>query len=297
MSGVSKVVLLVIAGLSGVFVLIMGNNPFGNGGSSKDENPTNPTYVVSEEDEEEDRKAVRDVVHNLPLGTLNYLPTQELGDQLVHYNYYTMSYSNQHKNAEWVAYELLGARLDLSDREERQNFKSDPNVRAEASSSDYSNSGYDRGHLVPAHDMDFNERAMSESFYMTNVSPQVPDFNRGIWKSLEGNIRKWAKKEQRLYVVTGPLLKKTVEQADRISPDGPTIPRGFFKIVVDYEGEEKKAIAFMFKNKAIDQPLERFVTTIDVVETYTNLDFFPDLTTEEEIALESVSDLSLWAID
>jgi endonuclease G len=294
MSGVSKIVLLVIAGLSGLFVLIMGNNPFGNGGNTKAENPTNPRQTVLEDD---DRAVVRDVVHNLPLGTLNYIPTQELGDQLVHYSYYTISYSNQHQNAEWVAYELLGARLDLSDREERQNFKSDPNVRAEASSSDYSNSGYDRGHLVPAHDMDFNERAMSESFYMTNVSPQVPDFNRGIWKSLEGNIRKWAKKEQRLYVITGPLLKKTVEQADRISPDGPTIPRGFFKIVVDYEGEEKKAIAFMFKNKAINQPLERFVTTIDLVETYTNLDFFPDLTTEEEIALESVSDLGLWTID
>lgn len=295
MSGVSKIVLLVVAGLSGVFVLIMGNNPFGNdGGSTNGENPRdNPTYTVSTEDDNNDID-VRDVKNDLPVGTLNYLPTQELGDQLVRYNYYTISYSNQHQNAEWVAYELLGARLDLSNREERQNFKSDPNVRSEASSSDYSNSGYDRGHLVPAHDMDFNERAMSESFYMSNVSPQVPDFNRGIWKSLEGNIRKWAKKEKRLYVITGPLLKKTVEQADRISPTGPTIPRGFFKIVMDYEGSEKKAIAFMFKNKAIDQPLERFVTTIDLVETYTNLDFFPNLTISEEAALESVSDLSLW---
>lgn len=89
-------------------------------------------------------------------------------------------------------------------------------------------------------------------------------------------------------------MKKTVEEADRISPTGPTIPRGFFKIVMDYEGDEKKGIAFMFKNKNIDQPLERFVTTIDLVERYTNLDFFPDLTAEEEEALEAVSDISLW---
>jgi endonuclease G len=294
MSGVSKIVLLVVAGLSGVLVLIMGNNPFG-GGSANEENPTNPTYTVSEEEDDTQEVDVRDFDDNLPLGTLNYLPTQELGDQLVRYNYYTMSYSNEHKNAEWVAYELLGARLDLSTRRERQNFKSDPNVRSEASSSDYSNSGYDRGHLVPAYDMNFNEKAMSESFYMTNVSPQVPDFNRGIWKRLEGTVRKWAKKEKRLYVITGPLLKKTVEEAERISPTGPTIPRGFFKIVVDYEGGEKKGIAFMFKNKDIDQPLEQFVTTIDLVERYTNLDFFPDLTAEEERAIESVSDISLWA--
>ncbi len=299
MSGVSKIVLLVVASLSGVLVLIMGNNPFGGGGeNTKDENPT---YTVSEDDDDNNNNNkvvdVRDIDDDLPLGTLNYLPTQALGDQLVRYSYYTISYSNQHQNAEWVAYELLGARLNLSNREERQNFKSDPNVRSEASSSDYRNSGYDRGHLVPAHDMDFNEQAMSESFYMTNVSPQVPDFNRGIWKSLEGNIRKWAKREKRLYVITGPLLKKTVEEADRISPTGPTIPRGFFKIVVDYEGGEKKGIAFMFKNKNIDQPLERFVTTIDLVERYTNLDFFPDLTAADEAAIESVSDISLWARD
>jgi len=284
MSGVSKMVLLAVAGLSGVLVLIMGNNPFGGG---SEENPTNPTYTVSEVD-------VRDIDDNLPLGTLNYLPTQELGDQLVRYNYYTVSYSSQHKNAEWAAYELLGARLDLSTRTKRKNFKSDPNIDSEASSSEYRNSGYDRGHLVPAHDMNFNETAMSESFYMTNVSPQVPDFNRGIWKSLEGKVRKWAKKEKRLYVITGPLLKKTVEDAERISPTGPTIPRGFFKIVVDYEGGEKKGIAFMFKNKDIDQPLEQFVTTIDLVERYTNLDFFPNLTAEEERTIESVSDISLW---
>lgn len=289
MSGITKVVLLAVAGLSGVLVLIMGNNPLGG----ENTNEENPTYTVSEDDDRQDVD-VRDIDDNLPLGTLNFLPTQELGDQLVRYNYYTISYSNQHKNAEWVAYELLGARLDLSNREERQSFRADPNVRAEASSSDYSNSGYDRGHLVPAHDMDFNQKAMSESFYMSNVSPQVPDFNRGIWKSLEGRIRKWAKKEKRLYVITGPLLKKTVEEADRISPTGPTIPRGFFKIVMDYDGNEKKAIAFMFKNKNIDQPLERFVTTIDLVEKYTNLDFFPDLTPEEEAALEAVSDISLW---
>lgn len=281
MSGVSKMVLLVVAALSSVLILIMGNNPFG-GEQTKDENPTNRTYTVSEEDD------------NLPIGTLNYLPTQELGDQLIEHHYYTMSYSTKHKNAEWVAYELWGARLDLSSGVERQNFKMDPNVESEASSSDYTNSGYDRGHLVPAHDMDFNKKAMSESFYMTNVSPQVPDFNRGIWKKLEGEVRKWAKNEKRLYVITGPLLRKRVRESNRLNPTGPTIPRGFFKIVVDYEGTEKKGIAFMFKNKDIDQPLERFVTTIDIVEEYTNLDFFPDLTVEEEATLESVSDLSLW---
>ena len=130
MSGITKVVLLGVAALSGLFVLIMGNS--GGGG---DTNVEHPTYTVSDDDDRHNVD-VRDVNDNLPPSTLNYLPTQELGDQLVQYSYYTISYSNQHKNAEWVAYELLGARLDLSNRKERQNLKSDPNVRAKASSKD-----------------------------------------------------------------------------------------------------------------------------------------------------------------
>lgn len=281
----SKMLLLVAAAVSGIFVLILGNNPLGgnNKSTSEEYNTTHNqgTTQIPKEDE-------------LPTGTLNYLPTQQLGDQLVKYHYYTLSYSSQHQNAEWVAYELRGARLDLSDREERTSFRADPYVLTEASSADYANSGYDRGHLVPAYDMNFNERAIQESFYMTNVCPQVPDFNRGIWKRLESVVRKWAKKEGRLYVITGPLLRKNMEDVERIKPSGPTIPRGFYKIILDYDGAQKKAIAFMFKNKEIHQPLENFVTTIDRVEAYTNLDFFPDLSEEEQTQLEAVSNPELW---
>src|SRR5450759_1124712 len=92
--------------------------------------------------------------------------------------------------------------------EERGNFKMDQLVTTISSkSSDYTKSGYDRGHLCPAADMGFNPVAMEESFFMSNISPQVPDFNRGLWKELEMTVRKWAIKEHKLYVVTGPVFK------------------------------------------------------------------------------------------
>ena len=274
MKEISKLVVLIAAAVTGILALFMGNNPI-----QVDDNYTNDVRWQDEE---------------LPESTLNYIPTQALGDELIEHTYYTVSYSSHHQNPEWVAYELQSALLERTQDQKRSNFRSDPATEAEAKSSDYSNSGYDRGHLVPAYDMNFNEQAMKESFYMTNVSPQVPDFNRGIWKSLESKVRKWAEEERRLYVIAGPLLRKRVSHDDRIIDDGPTVPRGFYKIILDYDGSNKKGIAFMFKNKEIDRPLEDFVTTIDKVEEYTNIDFFPNLNPEEERALESISSAHLW---
>jgi endonuclease G len=73
--------------------------------------------------------------------------------------------------------------------------------------SDYTNSGFDRGHLAPAGDMKWSETAMDESFLMSNISPQKPAFNRGIWKKLEEKIRSWAIENDSIIVVTGLFLK------------------------------------------------------------------------------------------
>ena len=283
MRELSKVLLLLIAAITGILALLMGNDPFAEYYDVPNNGPnTDPTLINISED------------NDLPESNLNIIPTQVLGDELIKHRYYTLSYSSHHQNAEWVAYELRGDRLDLPNGAERPSFKSDPATESAAKNSDYNKTGYDRGHLAPAHDMDFNKTAMEESFYMTNVSPQVPDFNRGIWKSLETKVRKWAKQEKRLYVVTGPLLRKRVSKDARMTADGPSIPKGFYKIILDYDEPQKKGIAFMFKNKASDQPLKKFVATIDLVEEYTGLDFFPDLSKKEQKELEGQSNPDLW---
>jgi endonuclease G len=89
----------------------------------------------------------------------------------------------------------------------KDNFRSDPKVKTgSAALSDYKGSGYDRGHLAPAADFKWSATAMSESFYMSNMSPQVPGFNRGIWKNIESTVRNWAVENDEIYIVTGPVL-------------------------------------------------------------------------------------------
>lgn len=230
---------------------------------------------------------------DVPASTLNYLPSRAVGDQLITHRYYTISYSYHHQNPEWVAYELLGKRLKQS-QHDRVAFREDPKAPKAASSEVYTNSGYDRGHLVPAHDMAFDAQAMEESFYMTNICPQDPDFNRGIWKRLEHQVRTWAEQEQRLYVITGPILRERVPREARLKTSGPSVPRQFFKVILDYDGTNAKGIAFILENKGSDEPLENFVTSIDRVEAYTGLDFFPNLSPQEEKHLEGSADMERW---
>ena len=82
------------------------------------------------------------------------------------------------------------------------------NPHRNATTGDYRRSGYDRGHLAPAADMAFSRQTMADSFFMSNMSPQKPAFNREIWKDLEALVRSFAITEQKIVVVTGPILPK-----------------------------------------------------------------------------------------
>ncbi len=157
-----------------------------------------------------------------------------------------------------------------------------------AKSSDYTKSGYDRGHLCPAADMGFSPTSMEESFLMSNISPQAPDFNRGIWKELETEVRKWAKKEHQIYVVTGPVFK---DNKGTIGADKVLVPGYFFKIIYE-ETDEPKIIAFVFPNRKSDRPLTDFTVSVDEAEKLTGFDFFSQLPDELEAKLESRVELS-----
>jgi endonuclease G len=176
--------------------------------------------------------------------------------------------------------------------EERSNkFRVDKMVPTEsAKSADYTKSGYDRGHLCPAADMGFNPVAMEESFLMSNISPQAPDFNRGIWKELETTVREWAKKEHRLIVVTGPVFK---DNKGTIGQENILVPGYFYKVVYDLTGQPRM-IAFVLPNAKSDRPLTDFAVSADEVEKLTGLDFFSQLPDDEENKLEATVQLSGW---
>ena len=142
-------------------------------------------------------------------------------------------------------YELNNNKLTGPAKRKNQ-FKRDLKVKnGSADLIDYKNSGYDRGHLAPAADMKWSKVAMKESFFMTNISPQKPAFNRGIWKNLESEVRKWSK-DRNVYILTGGILKKDLT---RIGPNKVSVPNFFYKIIIDIESLPLKGIGFVLPNK------------------------------------------------
>ena len=212
----------------------------------------------------------------------NYLPTSQ-DPAVVAHTHFVLSYSEAHEQAEWVAYELTPEEVRVNIARDG-NFREDPDVpTGSATLNDYRGSGYDRGHLAPVGDMNFDAVAMEESFFMSNISPQDPSFNGGIWSRLENQVRDWAAEKNGLYVVTGPVLGSS----DRAIGDNQvTVPNFFFKVLLDERGSDSRMIGFMLPNRASREDLSTFVEKVDNIEAYTGIDFFPVLPDSLEEKLE-----------
>ena len=172
-------------------------------------------------------------------------------------------------------------------------FVKDPAIQSDYSlPQDYARSGYDRGHLAPAADMHWSDKAMAESFYMSNMSPQKPRFNRGIWSTLEQWVRDTAVAETNIVVVTGPVVS-TNDLANTIGKRHVVVPGYFYKVIYD-ETPPVKMIAFLLPNEGSPLAISNFVVTVDSVEIATGLDFFSALPDETEDALESSVSVVDW---
>lgn len=163
-----------------------------------------------------------------------------------------------------------------------------------ATAGDYAESGYDRGHLAPAADMRWSAIAMSESFYFSNICPQVPAFNRGIWKQLEDRVRNWAIENESVVIVTGPVLNPNLP---KLPKSGVSIPDLFFKVVVDTNLSGLKGIGFLLPNKNKMNSLTSYIVTIDSVQKLTGLNFFYLLPDSVEKQVESVVCIPCWSWD
>ena len=215
-----------------------------------------------------------------------FLPTSN--GELVHHSYYSLSYSQQHEQAEWVFYEI-NSNTNLGQVRRTNDFRSDNLISANSASlSDYKGSGFDRGHLAPAADMSFNYIAMSESFLLSNMSPQNASFNRGVWKKLESLVRTWGNYTD-IYVVTGPILNSC---STSIGGNNVCVPNYFYKVI--YDPQNQKMISFILPNKKGNKSLNKYVCTTDSLEKITNIDFFPILENNLEERLESQIHKELW---
>jgi endonuclease G len=220
------------------------------------------------------------------------LPTSTTG-QIVKHTYYTLSYSEKDEQPEWVYYELT-SEMVRGRQSRSDDYREDFQISTiSAQLEDYRGSGYDRGHLCPAGDMKLNLTSMSESFYLSNMSPQEKDFNAGIWNTLEDRVRKWALTCGRIYIVTGGVL---TSNKGKIGSNGVSIPKYFYKVIYDPRGQGRM-IAFLIPNENSEKPLQNFVVTVDSLESLTRIDFFPEFPDSIENQLESSINLSSWSFN
>ena len=205
-------------------------------------------------------------------------------DQVLCRTGYAVGYNYQTKNADWVAYHVTKESVNAQFKRSN-NFKVDSELPeyAQSTLSDYSKSGYDRGHLAPSAAMDFSQESMQESFLLSNMSPQLPGFNRVGWRLLEEHVRDLANEYHELYVVTGPIY----EGNEASIGNGVVIPSAFYKVVLDPYYND--AIAFIVPHRDVSgSELVDFVTTIDDVEERTNLDFFANTSDDIENSMEAM---------
>lgn len=213
------------------------------------------------------------------------------GELIINQNY-ILQYNEDYEQADWVYYELTKNEV-LGNIKRKDSFRADPRVKDGSSTlDDYKGSGYDRGHLAPAADMKMSSNAMEESFYLSNMSPQDPAFNRGIWSKLEKQIRDWALQYNSIYVVTGPYIESS--NPKRIGSNRVAVPNYFYKVVLIYNDKEARSIGFLLPNKKGEFTLQEYAVTVNDIEDLTHLDFFSNLPNDIEESVEKSIDIALW---
>ncbi len=220
------------------------------------------------------------------------IPAYTKDDIVVQHTGYTLCYSEEHEQPYWVAYLLTADEVFANEADRNDNFREDPSIpTGSAMLEDYRGSGYDRGHLCPAADQSWSIQAMDDSFYLSNMSPQTHSFNAGIWLDLESAVRSMAAQNNEICVVTGPVL--TDGPFETIGTNKVSVPNAFYKVILDYYGEEKKAIGFVL-HQDDKGSLKTFAVPVDYVEALTNIDFFPNLEDNEEKLLEAQCEPEIW---
>ncbi len=218
------------------------------------------------------------------------LPACE-ASQIVRHVGYSLQYDEGNEQAKWVAYQLTGSET-VKRFKRTDNFAPDPDIATgSATDLDYRRSGYDRGHLAPAADMGWSSQSMIESFYYSNMSPQVPGFNRGIWKRLEEQVRNWAVELDTIYVVTGPVLTGKMSY---LGPEHVAVPNYYYKAILYVRGKDARMLGFVMPNRASRNSLDDYTVSVDSIEKLTGLDLYAGLENAVEASLESTVCIACW---
>lgn len=213
-------------------------------------------------------------------------------DAIVDREGFALGYDEATEQARWVTYRLTREEATTKAAKRTDRFLEDPEIPdGSATAEDYRKSGYDRGHLAPAADMAFSRQTMADSFYYSNMSPQKPAFNRGVWGRLEKQVREFAIAEEHIHVVTGPIFSP--DDTITIGPNNVGVPSYYYKVIYDLT-PPRKMIGFILPNEGSKRPLQEFAVTVDAVEVATGLDFFSLAPEKEQEELKNTITIKNW---
>ncbi len=234
---------------------------------------------------------------------------------------FVLEYSTAAKHAKWVAWPLHAGHLGTG-RTDAWKFDAsldpyNPVYGGTGQPNDYrdqvnlndraSTITYDRGHLCPSGDRNANSTLNSPTFYYSNISPQVPDLNQGIWEQLESKEQGWAKVQgDTLYICAGGHVLDEADIRVRTVPSQMYVPSHYFKVVLRKKpGPVYQAVGFWFDNRlytgstgtrsgALAYRIDEVIRSVDEIETLTGLDFFTDLPADIQTTVERQKDKNAW---
>ena len=235
----------------------------------------------------------RHVIDSEAAALMEVVVPPDVVEQIVDYPGFTVSYNADAHQPNYVAWELTaeetngGANRDVK-------FDVDRSVRGTAELADYKNSGYDRGHMIPAADVKWEPEAMKASHLLTNICPQDHKLNAGPWATLEGNCREWARRDSAIVIICGPVLSDYMPRSIGAEGRKIPVPERFFKVVLAPYADPPRGIGFIMANSAVEGGVQAAAVSIDEVEAVTGFDFFPALPDEIEDEVEKQCAYHQW---
>lgn len=279
-----------------IFILLVGCIMFANSISQRDKEKAEKTLDPTEQTEKPRSAATPDAQlteeKTAQFGDLEQVVTPASVESVVkQYEGMRLSFNPRYHIPNWVAWELTASEAQGT-LPRAKNFMQDESVEGCPGPWEYSNSGYDRGHMAPAGDMKWDSEAMNDAFYMTNMVPQAKALNSGAWKTLEEKCRQWAKKFGEVNIVCGPVIDG--DPIEYIGDSKIYVPRKFFKVIIAPNANPALGIGFIMPNAKVKGGMQPCAVTIDSVETLTGFDFFSSLPDSLENDLESQCKLNRW---
>lgn len=214
-----------------------------------------------------------------------------LPSQIKEYTGFTLSYNKDNRTPNYVAWELLGTEVS-TEWPRTDYFWQDYDIDGCTKHSDYTGSGFDRGHMCPAADQKWSEQAMNDCFVMANMCPQLHDLNGGAWERLEEKERTWAKRDSAVMIIAGPIYNE--DDGQYIEKSKVRIPGAFFKVLLAPYLDEPRGIAFVYPHMSCPGNMADYATSINEVEKITGFDFFSELPDEIEDKVEASYSFTDW---